>query len=512
MGKEYNWLPELESIVPFEAYGYDVSIYSIAYEAWRRGLNLKFEHIYQGTKYLLRYTIYNKDNRVKFNHTRPNIVTNEAVKICNNSQTTREILEKESIPVPRGKVLKNFQADSIRRNIKDLTFPLLIKPLNGKSGKDLIAGISDVDELIEKVGYLNKKINSTPIVVEEYIAGENYSAFVIGDKVVGTLKWLPSYVIGDGNKTIRRLIREKNSVRMKNPGTFDEKIKINRSLNKELKEQGYDVQSVPAEGKVIGLQAKNSSFSKGDAIDATDELPDHLNNDLVKAVKAIPGLTQAGVEVVYNKEKGDYLILGINTNPSIKNHLFPIKGNAHLIPKAIIDYYFPETKDNYLNQTTPKYYFDFHFVKDYLLNNRLEMFTIPSYPYEPNLNSKKIKFNSEIDLLKIDRMIQNVFHQYNFNGELSLVSFNEYELSVAGNYQDIANFIDDLSSKQEISNLASEDYNGPIRIGYTFNNEVTDSKDLAKEIANLKREKEMLINSKSWKITAPLRKIFNKIK
>lgn len=536
MEKEYKWLSELEGTVPKEAYGYAVSLYSIAYEAWRRGLNITFENYYHTKgKYTPRYSIYNKDNRVKFSHTRPHLVSKEAINICLNKQLTRETLEKKNIPVPKGRILGSLDLNQIKKDISDLNFPLVVKPLDGAGGRGVITGIDSLEELMENIKYLNEKLKYNQIIVEEYIEGEDYRAFVIGDKVIGAFRRLPPHVIGDGKRTIRNLLKEKNNIRVNIPGTYNMKVFINEEVKRELKKQNLTLKSVPEKDQFIRLKTKNNVSSGGDPIDATEELSEELKDNLVKAVQAIPGLIQGGVDIIYDKETGRYAILEINTKPSIRNHLFPIKGNAHEIPKAIIDYYFPETIGNYLSETTPKYYFDYLFVTEYLQNNRLKNFTLPSHPYEPNLISKLIKFESDQELTKLKRMIRNNFHKLKFNGEMNLIDKDKYELIVAGNYQDIEQFIDFLKSKKFISNVEDEHYHGGVRIGYTFNSKRPDDsfktpekernsglsiekKDILasieekdKKIKELEKEIIQLKKSKSWTVTAPLRKLSRKL-
>lgn len=518
MTKNYNWLPELDDTVPKEAYGYAVTSYSIAYEAWRRGLNISFENIYNSKGlFIPRYIISSKDKKIRFIDSRPHVVSKEAIKICSNKQLTREMLGKKYISVPKGKVLKSLEYAQIKRSISDLRFPLVIKPLHSTDGNGVITGIESLEELLNNLDYLNKKLNYEHIIVEEFISGEVYRAFVIGDKVVGAYRRLPPHVIGDGRKTIKQLLKEMNDIREKIPSTYDTRLRINDEVKRELKKQGHLFQSVPEKDELVRLKTKNNVLSSGDPIDATDDLPEDFKKNLVKAVEAIPGLIQAGVDVIYNKRTEEYAILKIISKPSIKNHLFPLKGKSRNIPKAIIDYYFPETIGKYLSDTTPKYFFDYLFVKEYLQNNRVKKFTLPDHPYEPNLISKLIKFESDMDLNKVKRMIRKKFHKFKFNGEMNLSNENKYEIIVAGNYQDVERFIDSLKEKKYIKNVEDENFFGGVRIGFTFNyKQMENSKVLLKEkdrkIKELEKRIKQIENSKSWRLTAPLRTIVSKIK
>ena len=520
MKKEYEWLPELNGTIPNEAFGYAVSVYSIAYEAWRRGLTVSFKNIYHRSgKFEPRYSISSGDNKLVFTHTRPNVVSKEAIDICVNKQKTREFLAEKNVNVPQGLVLSSLNESEIKKSINHLDFPLVIKPLDGKGGRGVITGIDDFKELFDNINYLKNDLNINEIIVEEYIEGEDYRAFVIGDKVIGAFRRLPPHVIGDGKNSIKELLKRKNQIRVKIPGTYNMKVTINEEVKRELAKQDYNINSIPSEGEFVRLKTKNNVSSGGDPIDATQELPEDVKKDLVQAVKSVPGLLQGGVDVIYDKSTGRHAVLEINTRPSIRNHLYPIKGKAHPIPRAIIDYYFPETTGIDYSETTPRYYFDYVFVKEHILNNRLKSFTLPDHPYEPNLISRKIEFYSKQEIDKLQKFVRRRFHKMLFNGELNLVKKNRYEITIAGNSQDVAYFIDQLKSKKYISKVKESPYTKPIRVGFTFNDHyIGDSKMLKKvsqkdkEIRKLKKEITKMKDSKSWKLTAPLRiKSINKV-
>lgn len=221
MKKEYEWLPELNGTIPNEAFGYAVSVYSIAYEAWRRGLTVSFKNIYHRSgKFEPRYSISSGDNKLVFTHTRPNVVSKEAIDICVNKQKTREFLAEKNVNVPQGLVLSSLNESEIKKSINHLDFPLVIKPLDGKGGRGVITGIDDFKELFDNINYLKNDLNINEIIVEEYIEGEDYRAFVIGDKVIGAFRRLPPHVIGDGKNSIKELLKRKNQIRVKIPGTI----------------------------------------------------------------------------------------------------------------------------------------------------------------------------------------------------------------------------------------------------------------------------------------------------
>ena len=102
--------------------------------------------------------------------------------------------------------------------------------------------------------------------------------------------------------------------------------------------------SVHEAGEQVAI--KSESGSK-ETVDVTDLFSDEMKNNLIKVIGALPGMIQGEVEFHYDQDTEDYSIYAINGRPGIRNYLYPIHGEARPIPKAIIDYYFPETKGNY---------------------------------------------------------------------------------------------------------------------------------------------------------------------
>ncbi len=77
-----------------------------------------------------------------------------------------------------------------------------------------------------------------------------------------------------------------------------------------------------------------------------------------------------------NKETNTGVIIEINSRPHITAQLFPWEGKARDIPKAIIDYYFPETQ---CNHSQPSYYFDFDSVWKAFRNGIVKEMVIPNF-------------------------------------------------------------------------------------------------------------------------------------
>src|SRR5699024_2366616 len=211
----------------------------------------------------------------------------------------------------------------------------------------------------------------------KFFAGEDYRVYVMEDKVLAILDRISANIIGDGKQTIRQLLNDKNIERVKVPAFHKRTIKIDKEMHNVLKQACYTLDSIPPIGERVLLKSKNNISAGGDHIDITEQLSPEIKKVAIDAVKAIPGMTHGGVDIIVNKEKNTGVVLEINSRPSITGSLFPMEGKARNIPKAIIDYYFPETQADY---SKPLFYFDFQSMYSSFLKGVAKEFTVPNVP------------------------------------------------------------------------------------------------------------------------------------
>ena len=131
--------------------------------------------------------------------------------------------------------------------------------------------------------------------------------------------------------------------REENPHLRDGLIEIDKELLDRVQRAGYSLESVLEEGKQLFLRGKSNALAGGDTVDVTDEVPDSLKEIAVRAVKAFPGLTYAGVDTIADFKRNKIVVNEVNSIPAIGLHLFPCSGQARDIPGAIIDRYFPDS-------------------------------------------------------------------------------------------------------------------------------------------------------------------------
>jgi len=271
-----------------------------------------------------------------------------------NKALAKSLFSRNKISIAAGRLFDNKNIGEAYDFIKKIGFPVVVKPFDGSHGDLVFMGLKnkkDCDEAIKKV--LEK---SKHVLVEKEFKGVGFRFLTSRDKVFAVANRDPANIVGDAVYNIKELIKIKNSdsKRGKDSGSPLVRIKIDKIIKQNLSKQNIDVNYIPDEGEKIYLRNESSISTGGDSIDVTDLVHPDLKKIAIKAVRAIPGLVYAGVDLMTNKDismkptKNSYIIIELNASPGIDIHHFPYKGKPRNVAKGIIDILFPETKGKYI--------------------------------------------------------------------------------------------------------------------------------------------------------------------
>lgn len=531
MPDKKQWLPHLIDSIPDSAKGYTISSYSIALEGWRRGLTLKFINENR-TKSEMVYELSSDKNSHVFVVSRGDLITSEAMRICRNKDETKKYLQNAKVPTPNGKKFSNEIPDlELIKYANKKGFPLVLKPVNGTGGKGVIAGIKGESELKDALRYVRNGLGYQKVILEEYFEGEDYRVYVVENEVVAVTKRIPANIIGDGKSTIEELISQKNQLRKESPILRSSLIKIDEELNQMLRQKEYQLCSVPSNGEVVYLKSKNNISAGGDPIDITDEVSDEVKKIAIDGVKAIPGLPHAGVDLMVNVKSNTATVIEINTQASIRTHLFPMDGTARDVPKKIIDYYFPETKGY---NTQNSFYFDITPIWDTFRKGIVKEYVLPKIP-NGFIESTRFIVSGDVQRVNYGRWVRRQARDLDLQGYVRHLKNNQTSIVVSGEKSNIEKFrtiITTQSSKRAtVLKVSEKDRNSPVKIGFEIINPELDnpikdgyypirlkgiyqlgrySKNKPRSRKNnkndvYKRKLEQVQSSTSWKITKPIR-------
>ena len=526
-----KWLPHLTPEVVSEIENNYLDSYVVALEGWRRGLTLKW-HVKDSEKFKEMktwfvdepgqlFSLHSKDRSHYFFRTRGDKVTNEAVELGMDKEATKRILSEKGIPVPEGRQFtEEVTEDEFVNYANELGYPVVIKPTDGSFGRGVVANITTDSELRHALDYVRNELNEKDIIVEKYIDGNDYRLYIVDDQVVGAILRVPPNITGDGINSIEALIDIKNEERKLNPRLATTLIKIDKELVDYIGRYGYTLQSIPDKGEKIYLSDKCNISIGGDPIDVLDDLSDEIKQLAVDALRAIPGLVHGAVDLMIEKdedgtEKG--YIIELNPTAQLGGILFPLKGQPRDVPKAIIDYYFPETKE--VETDKEKIYFDYYDVLEPLISRQGVITTVSPAPVG-KIHMKKYTVYGDVLDHGYHLGLRKQAFERGLHGFVSNASEDAIEIVVAGldpqMVDDFKHGITEDKERATVTEIEESDYDGFVKVGFdsqanfkTLEEDINVLREELKaqneQIKKLELKRRNYHRSFSWRITAPIR-------
>lgn len=270
-----------------------------------------------------------------------------AESIAQDKHLTRSLLKSAGVPVPEGRPVTD--ADDAWAAAQELGLPVVVKPLDGNHGRGVATNLTTREQVIAAYEVASKE--SSRILVERYIAGEDYRLLVVGNQLVAAALREPAHVLGNGSSTIRQLVDEVNRDprRSDGHGSVLSMIKIDSAALSVLSEQGFTPESVPAKGVKVLIRRNANLSTGGTATDVTERVHPEVARRAVDAVRMI-GLDIAGLDIIARdisrplREQGG-AVIEINAGPGLRMHLSPSHGTPQPVGRAIVEMMFPEAQN-----------------------------------------------------------------------------------------------------------------------------------------------------------------------
>ena len=266
-----------------------------------------------------------------------------AVEIACDKEDTKALLEQYEIPVPKGEVIKTERG--LREAIRDLGFPLVIKPINGNHGRGITTNI-ETEEEAHRAFEAAKKVSNS-VIVERFVRGFDYRLLVVNYKLVAAAKRTPAHVEGDGVSTISELIAKVNTDPRRGFGHENvlTLIQVDDMTRKILAEKGLEEGSILPLGEVLYLKDTANLSTGGTAEDVTDLVhPDNVF--MAERIARIVGLDICGIDLMtYDitlplaETRG--AVLEVNAAPGFRMHLAPTTGLPRNVAAHVIDMLYP---------------------------------------------------------------------------------------------------------------------------------------------------------------------------
>ena len=267
------------------------------------------------------------------------------VDVASNKSLTNRLLDSAGLPVPRADVVDS--EDGAVAVARRLGFPVVVKPLDGNHGRGVHLDLRS-DEAVRAAfhGALSQS-RSGDLVVETYVAGNDYRCLVIGGKVAAIAERVPASVTGDGEHTVRQLVDAANSDPRRGIGHEKvlTRIKVDSAAEELVRSQGFGLDDIPPAGSFVKLALTGNMSTGGTSIDRTIEAhPDNV--EIAETAARIVGLDVAGIDFVCPdiatpvRETGG-AIVEVNAAPGFRMHTHPTEGEPQYVARPVIDSLFP---------------------------------------------------------------------------------------------------------------------------------------------------------------------------
>jgi cyanophycin synthetase len=263
--------------------------------------------------------------------------------IASDKDLTKTLLASCGVPVPEGAVVRS--AEAAWEEAEDIGLPVVVKPVDGNHGRGVTLNLMNEADVKAAYAIASEAGDSSAVLVERYVPGNEHRLLVVGSKVVAAAKGESLFVTGDGKSTVRELCNsqintdprrgesEEHPLGLVNPD--DEEIKL------DLQRQGLTAASVPLDGQKVLIQPNGNV-----ADDVTDEVHPDVAHVAALAARVV-GLDIAGIDLVCEDisrplEEQRGAIIEVNSSPGLLAHIKPATGKPREVGKAIVEHLFAD--------------------------------------------------------------------------------------------------------------------------------------------------------------------------
>jgi len=223
---------------------------------------------------------------------------------------TKNVLRSLGIPTPEFRLVQ--RDEEIAAAAQAVGFPCVTKPIDRGGGKGVSAGLHTV-EAVRQGFQAARAASQGPVMIEAHQNGEDHRLMVVEGKLVAAIRREPPTVTGDGKRTIRELVAEKNIGRdprsLVRSGYF-RPIRLDASADLNLSGQGLNPDAVLDEGRTVRLRSNGNLSTGGVCIDVTQSVhpeirafaetmaqtlgidmlgADYLTTDISRSPRDVPG-------------------------------------------------------------------------------------------------------------------------------------------------------------------------------------------------------------------------------
>lgn len=250
---------------------------------------------------------------------------------CADKRLTHRVLAAAGFRVPRQHTVTDIDAAVA---FMQRCGRVVVKPADGEQGKGITVDISTRAELEQAV--VRARRYDATVIVEEFVSGRDLRIIVIDHRFVAAIERLAARVRGDGRRTLRALIEERNR-ELAAQTAGESRIPVDAETERCIVAAGHAWDAVPPAGASVQVR-KTANFHTGGTIrDVTAAIGPRLRRIAEQASRVL-NIGVVGFDFLAPDGSGrEYVIIEANERPGLANH------EPQPTAERFIDYLFPET-------------------------------------------------------------------------------------------------------------------------------------------------------------------------
>ncbi len=261
-----------------------------------------------------------------------NIMTNkkEGTRIARDKYKTEQYLLEKKVAATESFIYDISQFEEAKKELEKHRMPFVVKPYNLSSGKGVVMDVNpeNLREAWENcLQAYEGDTDGAQIIMQPQLPGIEARFLVINKRFSSAILRVPANIAGDGASTIRELVERKNDLRKKNPHLKKFMIPMDRQLEDHLDGLNLNLDSIVQKDMVIFFTTVSNVALGGDTLEISHLVSDNLKHLAEDAVKAIPHLRSAGVDIMFSSFDDDEArVLELNHAANLVMHYYPWKG------------------------------------------------------------------------------------------------------------------------------------------------------------------------------------------
>ena len=213
-------------------------------------------------------------------------------------------------------------ADNAVRLAGRIGYPVVIKPIDGRQGQGVTAGVTCEQEVVAAFAEANA-ISPGRVIVERFVEGEDIRLVVCCRQFAYATWRSPPRLVGDGKHTVMELIDAENRRRSEIQATegVPKQLKADPAMITILQRQNLRLSDCVPDGQVVTLRSVANISAGGTSVIVTDRV--HVDNrEMAEAIARCFRLDTVGIDfltadITKSWHEVRCAVIEVNTAPAV---------------------------------------------------------------------------------------------------------------------------------------------------------------------------------------------------